>query len=246
MLHYYKEVSLGRLEKRMMDIADAVRERHSVRRYTDQPIEPDLRAILREEIERCNAEGNLHMTLVCDEPEAFDSTLAHYGRIMGVRNYLIIAGVPANDLEERAGYYGERVVLLAQQLGLRTCWVGIMFKRRFVRKMLASNEKLVLVVAIGYGETDGRIRKSKSPEAVSNVMANSPDWFIRGVEFALLAPTAVNQQSFRITLTDEQDADGKPLVKAVSKGGAYAKLDLGIVRLHFEIGAGLDNFAWKN
>ena len=181
-----------------MDIADAVRERHSVRRYTDQPIEPDLRAILREEIERCNAEGNLPMTLVCDEPEAFDSTLAHCGRIMGVRNYLIIAGVPANDLEERAGYYGERVVLLAQQLGLRTCWVGIMFKRRFVRKMLASNEKLVLVVAIGYGETD------------------------------------------------EQDADGKPLVEAVSKGGAYAKLDLGIVRLHFEIGAGLDNFAWKN
>ena len=115
-----------------------------------------------------------------------------------MRNYLIIAGVPANDLEERAGYYGERVVLLAQQLGLRTCWVGIMFKRRFVRKMLASNEKLVLVVAIGYGETD------------------------------------------------EQDADGKPLVEAVSKGGAYAKLDLGIVRLHFEIGAGLDNFAWKN
>lgn len=230
----------------MLDLADAVRERHSVRKYTDQPIAADIRALLQEEIDRGNAEGNLHMTLVCDEPDAFDSRLAHYGRFSGVRNYLVIAGIPANDLEERAGYYGERVVLLAQQLGLRTCWVGLMFKRRFVKKMLAAGEKLVLVVSIGYGETDGRSRRSKPLEAVSNAAGDSPEWFVRGVEFALLAPTAVNQQSFWITLTGERDADGKPLVEAVSKGGAYAKLDLGIVRLHFEIGAGLENFAWKN
>ena len=65
-----------------------------------------------------------------------------------------------------------------------------------------------------------------------------PDWFGRGVEAALLAPTAMNQQKFLFTL------DGS---KVSSKAGMgfYTKLDLGIVKYHFEIGAGRENFRWN-
>ena len=59
----------------------------------------------------------------------------------------------------------------------------------------------------------------------------------KGVEAALLAPTAVNQQKFYLTL------DGNK-VKAKAGLGPCAKMDLGIVKYHFELGAGKENFEW--
>lgn len=56
---------------------------------------------------------------------------------------------------------------------------------------------------------------------------------------ALLAPTAMNQQKFRFTLSGNE-------VSAKSTGGFYSKMDLGIVKFHFEEGAGRENFTWKN
>ena len=232
-----------------MNEADAMKlmeERHSVRSYTEEPLSEGDRAALREEIDRCNAEGGLNISLVCDEPQAFTSFLAHYGKFENVRNYLVLAGPDAADLSERCGYYGERLVLLAQELGLNTCWVALTFKKRYVKKLLRAGDKLALVIAIGYGATQGKPRKSKTVGDVSSVPAGvtPPEWFERGVKATLLAPTAVNQQSFTIKLAGETNANGKLLVEMVSNGGAYADVDLGIARLHFELGAGLDNFAW--
>ena len=231
----------------MIALEEAIRQRHSVRQYTDEPIDASDRAALDAEIARCNATGDLHMALVCDEPEAFAGGLAHYGSFRGVTDYLVIAGKPAPDLDERAGYYGERVVLLAQQLGLNTCWVALTFKKRLVRKTLAPAEKLAIVVALGHGATQGSAHKSKGAAAVSSCAGTESAWFARGVEFALLAPTAMNQQKFRFELLDGP-ADGtsadKPRVKAEAGRGAYADVDLGIAKLHFELGAGADAFAW--
>lgn len=221
-------------------------ERHSVRSFTDEPLSESDRAALQAEIERCNAEGGLNISLVCDEPQAFTSFLAHYGKFENVKNYFVLAGPDAADLNERCGYYGERLVLLAQELGLNTCWVALTFKKRYVKKLLRAGDKLALVIAVGHGATQGKPRKSKTATDVSSVPAGitPPEWFERGVQATLLAPTAVNQQSFTIKLTGETDADGKPLVEIASNGGPYADIDLGIARLHFELGAGLDNFAW--
>ena len=230
-----------------MDMLEAIRERHSVRAYTDAAIPEEVRAALEAEVARGNAESNLAMRLVWDEPEAFDSTLAHYVRFRNVRNYLVLAG-PADmpDLEERAGYYGERVVLLAQTLGVNSCWVALTFKKRYVKKMVPEGQRLALVVSLGYGVDAGHARKSKAPEDVSRVAggAAAPEWFARGVEAALLAPTAVNQQKFLLELTADTDAVGKPLVRLTNLGGSYSDVDAGIVRLHFELAAGTDNFAW--
>jgi len=57
------------------------------------------------------------------------------------------------------------------------------------------------------------------------------------VEAALLAPTAVNQQKFRFTLSDRT-------VKAEATGGFSSRVDLGIVKYHFERGAGTEHFRW--
>ena len=223
---------------------EAIRQRHSVRQYTGEPISEADRTALRGEIERLNVEGDLHMDLVCDEPEAFAGGLAHYGSFRGVTDYLVIAGKPAANLDERAGYYGEKVVLLAQKLGLNTCWVALTFKKRLVRRSIAQGDKLAIVIALGHGSTQGTPHKSKAASAVSSCPGTVPAWFAHGVEFALLAPTAMNQQKFRFVLVDGDTNAGKPRVKATTGLGYYANIDLGIAKLHFELGAGPSAFEW--
>lgn len=231
----------------LMGMQQVIVARHSVREYTEKSLPEDAVRSLEEEIAACNAEGRLSIRLITDEPKAFDSALAHYGKFKGVKNYIVLAGAPAEDLNERCGYFGERLVLHAQKEGLNTCWVALTFKKRFVRKMLEPGEKLALVIALGYGAGQGRPHKTKSIEEVSAVPQGeeTPAWFREGIEAVLLAPTAMNQQKFRIDLTGEKSSDGKSLVRISSLGGVYSDVDLGIVRLHFELGAGVENFAWE-
>ena len=156
-------------------------------------------------------------------------------------------GRKADDLDERVGYYGEQLVLLAQTLGLNTCWAGLSYRRVDEAYSVGNDEKLTCMIALGYGATQGHKRKSKTAEQVSNVGSDSPEWFCKGVEAVLLAPTAINQQKFSFTLLPQEQGTGeKP--KVLAKRGfsmvGYTKMDLGIARLHFEIGAGTENFDW--
>ena len=219
-----------------MELMEAMRRRHSVRQYTDRPLPPEVLAALMEEVAACNREGGLHIQLVYDEPEAFQGIMAHYGKFRGVRNYLAFVGPKGAD--EKLGYYGERLVLKATQLGLDSCWVAMTFRRGKCGAVVAPGEKLVCVAALGYGETHGVPHKSKPLEAVCGTRGELPDWFRSGVEAALLAPTATNQQKFLLTLEGDT-------VKAESTGGFYSKVDLGIVKYHFEIGAGKEYFTWQ-
>ncbi len=229
-----------------MELIEAIRARHSVRKYLHKPLSENTIATLQKEIDECNRLGNLHMQLVLNEPKAFDG-FASYGKFKGVENYLVVAGEKATDLDERVGYFGERFVLKAQCLDLNTCWVGLTYKKVHSAFSLKSNEKVVCAIALGYGETQGVKRKSKSIDAVSNTDGNSPEWFKQGVEAALLAPTAINQQKFYFNLTDETSNDGKAIVEAKRLFSlvGFTKMDLGIAKLHFEIAAGKENFKWK-
>lgn len=221
-----------------MELLEVIKERHSVRSYTDKKIEQDKIKQLQDMIDICNRESGLHMQLVTEEPKAFDGLMDHYGKFSGVVNYIAIVGKKGSDVQEKCGYYGEKLVLLAGQLGLNTCWVAMTFKKVSGAFKVESGEKLHLVIAIGYGVTQGVSHKVKSPSEVSVVNGKMPEWFKNGVEAALLAPTAMNQQKFTLTLDGNQ-------VSAKAGIGFYSKIDLGIVKYHFEIGAGTDNFSWK-
>lgn len=227
-----------------MTLSEAILARHSVRAYTDQPINGDTLTVLQQKIEQVNAEGNLHVQLVLDEPKAFLCAMAKYGKFRGVRNYLVMAGKKADYLDERVGYYGEQIVLLAQTLGLNTCWVGVSYSKTPGAFVLDEGEKVACVISIGYGETQGVSHKVKSPKEVSNASDITPRWFNNGVKAALLAPTAVNQQKFHFEFVGFDGEGKKP--KVIAKKGTslvgYTQMDLGIAKLHFEIGAGKDNF----
>ena len=221
-----------------MTEAEAMQKRHSVRRYLDKPISEEHLAALREEIDACNQEGGLNVQLVTDEPKAFSSLLAKYGKFSGVRNYFCMIGPKTDDLDEKIGWYGERLVLKAQQLGLNTCWVGLSYKKIDGVYQLGPAEVLRLVISVGYGATQGAARKSKEEEAVMDAVEPFPMWFTNGVRAALLAPTAINQQKFRFILHENAT------VSAKCAHAPYAKVDLGIAKYHFMLGAGKDNFRW--
>ena len=213
-----------------MDILEIMKARHSVRRFIDKPLEADAVAALRSEIEACNREGGLHIQLITDEPEAFQAEKPHYGQFKGCRNYLAIIAPKGKDVE--AGYYGERIVLKAQELGINSCWVALTYKMDKAKGTEAPGEKRYLVVALGYGETNGVAHKSKSITEVSDYKEGDPDWYKAGIEAALLAPTAINQQKFRF------ERSGDRVTAKVAGFGFYTKIDLGIVKYHFEAGAG--------
>lgn len=163
--------------------------------------------------------------------------MAHYGKFEGVTNYIAMIGKKSVDLDETCGYYGERLVLKAQQLGLNTCWVALTYSKIKTAFVIDDGEKLCIVIAVGYGKTQGVPHKSKSMQEVVKADEPYPDWFKSGVEAVLLAPTAVNQQKFQLILNNNQ-------VLAKAKMGFYSKIDLGIVKYHFELGAGKENFVW--
>lgn len=228
-----------------MNLLEAIIARHSVRTYKETPLSDGTVAILKEKIGVYNRDANLHIQLVMNEPKAFQGTMAKYGKFRGVTNYIVMAGKRADDLDERVGYYGEHLVLLAQTLGLNTCWVGLSYSKIPGTYVLADNEKVACFIAIGYGETQGRPHKIKKPEQVSNACDLTPGWFRKGVDAALLAPTAVNQQKFYFEYVGALSG-GKHKVVASRKFSmiGYTQLDLGIAKCHFEIGAGKDLFEW--
>lgn len=227
-----------------MTLQEAIEARHSVRAYKEQPLAEDIVKVLEEEIVKLNTEGHLHMQLIVNEPKAFQGTMAKYGKFRNANNYIVMAGKKADDLDERVGYYGEHLVLLAQTLGLNTCWVGLSYSKVPGTYVLEDGEKIACYIAIGYGETQGAGHKIKSVEQVSNASDGTPSWFRKGVEAALLAPTAVNQQKFSFEYVGMDDNRHKVLAKKGFSLIGYTKMDLGIAKYHFEIGAGKDNFVW--
>lgn len=191
----------------MSDIEKIIKERHSVRNFTDQRIEGNILNSLREIVEKCNNESGLNIQLALNETKAFGE--GHYGNFINCKNYVALIGDKEDvRLNEKCGYYGE---------------------------------KIVIVIAIGYGVNQGVSHKVKEFEKVSNTPKDSsPEWYIKGVEYALLAPTAINQQKFVFELVGENEV----LVKL--KIGPCTKIDLGIIKYHFELGAGKENFKWTN
>ncbi len=221
-----------------MTIMEAVQARHSVRSYLDKPIDAQAAAELRAIVDACNAAGGLRMQLMLDDSAPFGGLLSKVGWLSNVRSYLALVGADEADLDEKCGYWGERVVLEAQRRGVNSCWVGGSWKPGRSAAEVRPGERLALAVALGYGRNPGKPHKSKAYADVADAPGNAPEWFRRGVECALLAPTAINQQKFRFALVG---ADG---VRAATDNGPFAKVDLGIAKYHFELGAGEAHWQW--
>ena len=223
-----------------MTATEAIKERHSVRKYTDRPIETEKTDVLRTEMERANAESGLNIQLVLEEPKCFSSGVWKYGQFSGVKNYFVMAGPKGGEAEEKIGYFGEKLVILAQTLGLNTCWVGLTYKKIPGTYTLRKGDVVHCVIALGYGVTPGVQHPMKPAGDYFEPSGSKPEWFMSGMAAAMLAPTAINQQKFKFILQE----DGKVQAKSLFSMAGYTRIDLGIVKYHFEVGAGKERFEW--
>lgn len=211
-----------------MKMLEIMKSRHSVRQYKDQAIEESKRAELNSYIEEVNKESNLSIQIFYDEPKCFDSFMARYGKFVNVKNYIAIVG-DKND-QEKAGYYGEKIVLRCQEMGLNTCWVAMTHGKSQAK--IEKGQKQLILISLGYGETQGTAHKSKSTDALCHA-DKDVEWFKTGMKAVSLAPTAMNQQKFLFELKNG-------IVTAKSLGGFYSKIDLGIAKYHFEVVTGYE------
>ncbi|MCR4895167.1 MAG: nitroreductase [Lachnospiraceae bacterium] len=215
----------------MSDI-EAIRARHSVRNYKPEAIAPETLALLKAKIEELNAAGDLHLQLIENAGSTYNRLLNRAMGLSSAPSVIACIGKDSENLDQRVGYYGEQLVLYAQKLGLNTCWAGT-FNRKNIGGEYGEEERLVISIAIGYGEDQGNPHRSKSADQVSEAAGDRPEWFEKGVELALLAPTAVNQQKFLIRLNADSSVD------FIDNTKLLGQVDLGIVRYHFEVGSGV-------
>ena len=134
-----------------MTLLEAIKSRHSVRRYIHKPLSQEIIDTLQAKVDECNRLSKLHIQLVTNETKAFTGLFA-YGKFAGVENYFVMIGEKEDDLDERVGYYGEQLVILAQQLGLNTCWAGLSYRKVEGAYSIDGDEKIACMIALGYGE----------------------------------------------------------------------------------------------
>lgn len=220
-----------------MTMKEAMKERHTVRKYTDKAIPQEIIKLLNERITVNNERYKLAIKLNINDISAFNAIIKLI-MAKGVKNYFVLAGPDTPDLDWKLGYCGADLMLYAQTLGLNTWWVGGTFNKSRVSAVSGEN-RVIGIIAAGYGANQGKPHKSKKIEEVASYNGEIPEWFQAGVEAALLAPTAMNKQAFMLR-GDNNEAD------LTYDSGIFKGVDMGIIKYHFELGAGVENFHWKN
>lgn len=220
-----------------------IRERHSVREYDGKPLSRAEFDALGAVVEEGARESGLDIQLVGDNPEVFN-VIARFGLIRGCRTHVafVVDDAKAGDgaADEAIGYWGQKIVLAAQDMGLNTCWCALCSRKKS-HAVVAPGKKIRLIIAVGHGKTQGFSRKTKSVEALSSVeCAKAPAWFAAAMEAAQLAPTAMNNQNFKIMLL----SDGKTVRIDAPQSGLNV-IDEGIVRCNFEIAANEAGADWR-
>lgn len=220
-----------------MNIKEAARKRHAVKKYTGKAIPADIVSLLNDKIMKINQSADLDLLLVTGKSDGL-SNIAKFILSKGVKNYFILTGKESPELDEKLGYHGAELMLYSQMLGLNTWWIGGTYNSKNISKYLKSDEIIAKgIIVVGYGETQGVVHKCKKAEEIATYDGIAPQWFQEGIEFLLCAPTAYNKQDFVVKGNDNK-------VRLYSESGSFGEIETGIGKYHFEVGAGKENFEW--
>jgi nitroreductase len=231
---------------------EAINTRCSRRTYLPKPVDYGCINKLRSLIDEYNQKAGLNMQLALNHSEAFDGLLKSYGMFKGAKNYIgLIESENDPFSREKLGYYGELLVLEATDMRLGTCWVGGTFDRKRCPFVLSDHEKITCVITFGNVPSERSMReklifsmthrKSKTADELYEADAPLPGWFRSGINAVQKAPSAVNRQPVKFAYKNN-------IVTASVKdiNTSSMALDLGIAKLHFELGAGGGIWEWGN
>ncbi len=184
--------------------------------------------------------------LLTDGSELFNSFLKSYGMFKNVVSIIVLKGLKDDpDLKEKTGYYGQRLILKATQLGLGTCWVGGTFRKDNELLEIKDNEEVYCVITIGRVPETLTLkekamstlihRKSKDTEDFYSADVSYddlPEFFVMGYRAVSKAPTALNSQKVSVSYTE-----GITKI-SVPDDYRFDMVDLGIAKANFELATG--------
>lgn len=228
----------------MIDYLKAIDKRCSRRAYIPEKLDKDIAKKLHLLAKEYSVLSKLNILLIENDHRIFDGFFASYGMFSGVTNYIALIGSKSdkNSLE-KAGYYGEKLILDATLLDLGTCWVAGTFNKEECTKLLglSAEDELICVILVGSINSQKNFkeklisglvhRSTKSIKQMYTCDGAVPDWFIRGMRAVQKAPSAVNKQPVKFMYQEGM------VSATVPKETSYQSIDLGIAMLHFEIGA---------
>jgi nitroreductase len=230
----------------MMNDQTAITLRHSRRTFTEEPIPLDIACKLHDYVDELNDTSAVDIRFITNNGDAFNNVLKTYGYFTNVRNYfLLITKKDSRQSQIMAGYFGEKVVLYATKLGLNTCWVGGLFDKKACPVKYDDDEEILLLIAVGYSPAKSSIQenlvkvivspKTKKPDELYAAEGSKviPDWFLSGIAAVAQAPSSYNRQPVKFIY--QKDGSVSALITHEHK---MAGVDLGIAKLHFEIGSG--------
>ena len=230
----------------------AMKKRCSRRKYTNRPIDSKYVQQLEDSIALYNKESGLNIKLVIGSgAELFSGFRKSYGLFVGVQNYIAMIGSKTLlNRMEKVGRFGEKIILEATAMGLSTCWVGTSYDKNAAKELCEGNEELDCVIAVGYSDEKhslkermmeyGTHRQNKSKEALIESEEHVPEWFKQGMDAVYLAPTARNLRPFVFEYKDGQ------VTASTTVPTETAMIDLGIAKLHFELGARVGSWDYGN
>ena len=230
----------------------AMKKRCSRRKYTNRPIDSKYVQQLEDSIALYNKESGLNIKLVIGSgAELFSGFRKSYGLFVGVQNYIAMIGSKTlPNRIEKVGRFGEKIILEATAMGLSTCWVGTSYDKNAAKELCEGNEELDCVIAVGYSDEKhslkermmeyGTHRQNKSKEALIEAEEHVPEWFKQGMDAVYLAPTARNLRPFVFEYKDGQ------VTASTTVPTETAMIDLGIAKLHFELGARVGSWDYGN
>ena len=235
-----------------MTVIEAIDKRCSRRKYISINLNSDVSEKLSNLAREYSQKGKIRIEMVFNNGKAFNGLLKSYGMFSGVENYaVLIADKNDTAAAERLGYYGELLMLNAVALGLGTCWVGGSFDRKLCPVKLSGDEQIFCTITVGYVQEQlskkekfifNMIhRKTKSVEEMFVSDVPAPDWFMKGMLAVQKAPSAINRQPVFFSFKE-----GKVSASIKNPADIGLALDMGIAKLHFELGAGKGSWNFQS
>jgi nitroreductase len=223
---------------------DAIEKRHSVRKYSEEPVSSDLMAEIEQTCDEFRPFPGARAVLVKEpKSDVFKGLIGPILKVKRAPHYVAFVGdTEVNHFETALGYLGEGIILEATTRGLNTCWVTGFFRPDRTEEDVAirDGEQIVGISPIGYAEeSKDRVgnKREHDRKSLSKLIESGnldKEWVKEALEAARLAPSAVNRQPWRFEVSSTSIT--------ISYGGlidwgSSKAIDCGIAMLHVELGA---------
>jgi hypothetical protein len=226
-----------------MDLMNAINIRHSRRAYDGKSLPLETAIKLHDFAAEYSKVPGVDIRFVPNNGNAFNGITKSYGFFTGVNNYFFLVRNKDNPKSSvKLGYYGELLVLRCTELGLDTCWVGVSYAARELAQYIEDDQVVECAITVGnspkrqtFQEHLLHVLFPPRSNLYESEVDNPPDWFLSGMAAVAKAPSLYNRHSphFIYHKDGTVSVSSKPLESESLNG-----IDLGIARLHFEIGSG--------